>query len=93
MKGGMKHSKKGSKKSSKKGGRKPNPSFTAQIKLTKHISSKLGIPYGPKVVKVAAAVVREVKEKHPEVATDAEKLTEKGIEHYEKNQEHFKSML
>jgi len=66
MSGGAKKSKKASKKSKKsrkmKGG--ANDGFQAFLDLKTKISKDLNVPNGPAPGKVAAAVQKEIKEKH-----------------------------
>ena len=96
---GKKASKKSSKKSSKKGSKKEsnkmdggvNPGFQAFLDLKKHVAQKLGISNGPQAAKVAGAVQREMKEKHPDL--DSVKIAEEGRKHFDKNVDHFKQML
>jgi len=96
---GKKASKKSSKKSSKKASKKSskkmdggiNPGFQAFLDLKKHVATKLGISNGPKAAKVAGAVQKEMKEKHPDL--DAVKIAEEGRKHFDKNVDHFKQML
>lgn len=102
--GGKKSSKKGKKgsKKGKKGSKKQeedestqdggdNPGFRAFLDLKKHIATKLGVSNSPKVGKVAGAVQKDMKEKHPgKNAVDIAKL---GMEHFDKNMDHYKQML
>ncbi len=92
---GKKSSKKASKKASKKSSKKMdggiNPGFQAFLDLKKHVATKLGISNGPKAAKVAGAVQKEMKEKHPDL--DAVKIAEEGRKHFDKNVDHFKQML
>ena len=87
--------KKGSKKSSKnhnndlEGG--INAGFQAFLNLKKHVAETLGISNGPKAAKVAGAVQKEIKEKHPTL--DAVKIAEEGRKHFDANMSHFKQML
>ncbi len=94
-KSSKKASKKSSKKSSKKGSKKMdggvNPGFQAFLDLKKHVAEKLGISNGPQAAKVAGAVQKEMKEKHPEL--DAVKIAEEGRKHFDKNVDHYKQML
>jgi len=89
--------KKSSKKSSKKGSKKfhqdgcVNAGFQAFLDLKKHIAEKLGISNGPQAAKVAGAVQKEMKEKHPDL--DAVKVAEEGRKHFDKNVDHYKQML
>ena len=90
--GAKKSGKKGSKKSSKKsqdGG--VNAGFQAFLDLKKYIATQLGISNGPQAAKVAGAVQKEMKEKHPD--TDAVKIAELGRKHFNANKDHFKQML
>ena len=88
--------KKGSKKSSKKNSAKDleggiNAGFQAFLNLKKHVAEKLGISNGPKAAKVAGAVQKEMKEKHPNL--DAVSIAKKGREHFDANMKQFKQML
>lgn len=92
MEGGAKRKKKGSKKSSKKdmdGG--VNAGFQAFLDLKKHIAEKLGISNGPAAAKVAGAVQKDMKEKHP--GKDAVTIAKAGREHFDANMDHYKQML
>jgi len=89
--GGAKKGKKSSKKSSKKMDGGVNPGFQAFLDLKKHVATKLGISNGPQAAKVAGAVQKEMKEKHPDL--DAVKIAEEGRKHFDKNVDHFKQML
>ncbi len=64
-----------------------NPGFAAFLDLKKFIAEKLAISNGPKAAKVAGAVQREMKEKHP--TYDAVKLSAEGRKHFEKNMARF----
>jgi hypothetical protein len=88
-KSSKKSSKKGSKKSHQDGG--VNAGFQAFLDLKKHIAEKLGISNGPQAAKVAGAVQKEMKEKHPDL--DAVKVAEEGRKHFDKNVDHYKQML
>ena len=95
-KSSKKGSKKGSKKSSKKGSKSSqdggdNPGFRAFLDLKKHIATKLGVSNSPKVGKVAGAVQKDMKEKHP--GKGAVEIAKLGMEHFDKNMEHYKQML
>ena len=86
---GKKHSKEESEESEQDGG--DNPGFRAFLDLKKHIATKLGVSNSPKVGKVAGAVQKDMKEKHPgKNAVDIAKL---GMEHFDKNMDHYKQML
>jgi hypothetical protein len=89
--GGGKKGKKSSKKSSKKMDGGVNPGFQAFLDLKKHVATKLGISNGPQAAKVAGAVQKEMKEKHPDL--NAVKIAEEGRKHFDKNVDHFKQML
>ena len=102
MFGGAK--KRGSKKSSKKGkkgskkqeesseqGGGDNPGFRAFLDLKKHIATKLGVSNSPKVGKVAGAVQKDMKEKHP--GKNAVEIAKLGMEHFDQNMDHYKQML
>ena len=89
--GGSKKGKKSSKKSSKKMDGGVNPGFQAFLDLKKHVATKLGISNGPQAAKVAGAVQKEMKEKHPDL--NAVKIAEEGRKHFDKNVDHFKQML
>ncbi len=65
--------------------------FKAFLDLKKHIATKLGISNGSKAAKVAVAVQKEMKEKHPTL--DAVEIAEEGRKHIDKNVDHFKQML
>jgi hypothetical protein len=99
MDGGAKKKKssnKASKKSSKKGSKKSmdggvNPGFQAFLDLKKHIAEKLGISNGPQAAKVAGAVQKDMKEKHPD--KDAVTIAQEGMKHFDANMEHYKQML
>jgi len=91
-----KGSKKSSKKSSKKGSKKSmdggvNPGFQAFLDLKKHVAEKLGISNGPAAAKVAGAVQKDMKEKHPEL--DAVNIAKEGMKHFDSNMNHYKQML
>lgn len=91
-----KSSNKASKKSSKKGSKKSmdggvNPGFQAFLDLKKHIAEKLGISNGPQAAKVAGAVQKDMKEKHPD--KDAVTIAQEGMKHFDANMEHYKQML
>ena len=95
-KSSKKASKKSSKKASKKGSKSSqdggnNPGFMAFQELRKHIATKLGVSNGPKAGKVAGAVNKDMKEKHPGLS--AVEISKKAIEHFDKNVEHYKQML
>jgi len=81
----------GAKKSSKKMDGGVNPGFQAFLDLKKHVATKLGISNGPQAAKVAGAVQKEMKEKHPDL--NAVKIAEEGRKHFDKNVDHFKQML
>lgn len=83
--------KKSSKKLSKKMDGGNNPGFKAFLDLKKHVATKLGISNGPQAAKVAGAVQKEMKEKHPTL--DAVKIAEEGRKHFDKNVDHYKQML
>ena len=68
-----------------------NPGFQAFLDLKKYIAGKLGISNGPQAAKVAGAVQKDMKEKHPEL--DAVKIAEAGRKHFDANMEHYKQML
>ena len=68
-----------------------NPNFTAFLDLKKHIATKLGVSNGPKVGKVAGAVQRDMKEKFPSLSSV--EISKKGMEHFDKNMDHYKQML
>ena len=103
MEGGAKKkksSKKNSKKNSKKGKKEEeeseieggaNAGFTAFLDLKKYIATKLGVSNGPKVGKVAGAVQRDMKEKFPSLSSV--EISKKGMEHFDKNMDHYKQML
>jgi len=57
----------GGAKSSKKMNGGVNPGFQAFLDLKKHVATKLGISNGPQAAKVAGAVQKEMKEKHPDL--------------------------
>lgn len=91
-----KASKKGSKKASKKGSKKSmdggvNAGFQAFLDLKKHIAEKLGISNGPQAAKVAGAVQKDMKEKHPD--KDAVTIAKEGMKHFDANMAHYKQML
>ena len=79
--------------------------FRAFLDLKKHVALKLGISNGPKAAKVAGAVQREMKEKHPDLDSvkkemkekhpdlDAVKIAEEGRKHFNKNIDYFTQML
>ncbi len=95
-KGSKKASKKGSKKASKKGSKKDldggvNPGFQAFLDLKKYIAEKLGISNGPGAAKVAGAVQKDMKDKHP--GMDAVSLAAEGRKHFDKNMDHYKQMI
>jgi len=82
----------GAKKGSKKGqDGGVNAGFQAFLDLKKYIATQLGISNGPQAAKVAGAVQKEMKEKHPD--TDAVKIAELGRKHFDANKNHFKQML
>jgi hypothetical protein len=88
--------KKGSKKASKKGSKKSmdggvNPGFQAFLDLKKHVAEKLGISNGPAAAKVAGAVQKDMKEKHPD--KDAVTIAKEGMKHFDANMAHYKQML
>jgi hypothetical protein len=94
---GSKKGKKGSKKQeqeeeqeSEQGGG-DNPGFRAFLDLKKHIATKLGVSNSPKVGKVAGAVQKDMKEKHP--GKNAVEIAKLGMEHFDKNMDHYKQML
>ncbi len=94
--GKKKGSKKASKKSSKKGSKKNaeggmNPGFQAFLDLKKYIAEKLGVSNGPIAAKVAGAVQKDMKEKHPDM--DAVSLAAEGRKHFDKNMDHYKQMI
>jgi hypothetical protein len=68
-----------------------NPGFQAFLDLKKFIAEKLGIANGVEAAKVAGAVQKEMKEKHPNL--DAVKIAEEGRKHFEKNIDHYKQMI
>ena len=94
-----KSSKKTSKKTSKKSSKKSskdldggvNAGFQAFLDLKKHVAEKLGVSNGPKAAKVAGAVQKDMKEKHPNL--DSVAISKKGIEHFNANMAHYKQML
>ena len=65
--------------------------FQAFLDLKKHVATKLGISNGPKAAKVAGAVQKEMKEKHPNLNTV--KIAEEGRKHFDKNIDYFIQML
>ena len=95
-KASKKSSKKASKKSSKKGSKKSldggvNAGFQAFLDLKKYIAEKLGVSNGPIAAKVAGAVQKDMKEKHPD--KDAVTIAAEGRKHFDKNMDHYKQML
>ncbi len=68
-----------------------NSGFQAFLDLKKYIAEQLGISNGPKAAKVAGAVQKEMKEKHP--GLDAVKIAEAGRKHFDANKDHFKQMI
>ncbi len=68
-----------------------NPGFQAFLDLKKHIAEKLAISNGPQAAKVAGAVQKEMKEKHPELS--AVEIAKEGRKHFDKNVDHYKQML
>lgn len=89
--GKKKGSKKGTKEETMEGG--VNPGFQAFLDLKKHIANKLGISNGPKAAKVAGAVQKDVKSDKANENLDAVKIAQKGKELFDKNMEHYKSMI
>ena len=68
-----------------------NPGFQAFLDLKKYIATKLRVSNGPKVGKVAGAVQRDMKEKFP--SSSYVEISKKGMEHFDKNMDHYKQML
>ena len=73
------------------GGRATNPGFQAFLDLKKKIAAKLGIPNSPKAGKVAGAVQREIKEKHP--GLEATEVSKKAFALFEANMDKYQNML
>jgi hypothetical protein len=68
-----------------------NPGFQAFLDLKKHVAEKLGISNGPAAAKVAGAVQKDMKEKHPD--KDAVTIAKEGMKHFDANMAHYKQML
>ena len=68
-----------------------NPGFQAFLDLKKYIATKLRVSNGPKVCKVAGAVQKDMKEKYPN--KNNIEIAKLGMEHFDKNMDHYKQML
>jgi hypothetical protein len=68
-----------------------NAGFEAFLNLKKHIAKELGISNGPKAAKVAGAVQKEMKEKHP--GLPAVEISAKGKKHFDDNKEKYEKMV
>ncbi len=68
-----------------------NPGFQAFLNLKKHVAEKLGVSNGPIAAKVAGAVQKDMKEKHPKL--DAVALAAEGIKYFNQNIEHYKQII
>ena len=68
-----------------------NAGFQAFLNLKKHIANKLGISNGPNAAKVAGAVQKDMKEKHP--GMDAVNIAKEGMKHFDANMNHYKQMF
>lgn len=68
-----------------------NAGFQAFLNLKKYIADKLGISNGPDAAKVAGAVQKDMKEKHP--GMDAVNIAKEGMKHFDANMEHYKRIL
>jgi hypothetical protein len=68
-----------------------NAGFEAFLNLKKKIAQKLNVPNSPKVGKIAGAVQKEIKEKHPEMASV--EVSKKAYELFESNVSKYEKML
>ncbi len=68
-----------------------NPGFQAFLELKKYIAEKLGVSNGPIAAKVAGAVQKDMKDKHP--GMDAVSLAAEGRKHFDKNVNNYKQMI
>ena len=71
--------------------RKPNPALKAFAELSKHVSTVLKIPNGPKAKKLAGLVKRDTAELHPNL--DSVSVMKKAIEHFNSKVNHYKEKL
>lgn len=68
-----------------------NAGFQAFLNLKKYIAEKLGISNGKDAAKVAGAVQKDMKEKHP--GMDAVNIAKEGMKHFNANMNHYKQMI
>ena len=68
-----------------------NPGFKAFLDFKKYVAEKLAISNGPKAAKVAGAVQKEMKEKHPGLS--AVEIAEKNRKHFDAIIEKYKTMI
>ncbi len=70
--------------------RKANPSLKAFADLSAFVAKHMGIPNGRDAKLIASKVLKAAKEKHPEIATDPAKVTEKAMEMFKKDMSFYK---
>ena len=68
-----------------------NAGFQAFLNLKKYIAEKLCVSNSPIAAKVAGAVQKDMKEKHP--GMDSVSIAAEGRKHFDKNMEHYKQLL
>jgi len=73
------------------GGRGANPAFQAIAKLRKEISKKYNIPNGIPVVKIASAIIKDIKSKNP--SFDTVQAAEDAIKNFSKISDKYKSII
>ena len=72
-------------------GRLANLALKAFAELSKHVSTVLKIPNGPKAKKLAGLVKRDTAELHPNL--DSVSVMKKAIEHFNSKVDHYKEKL
>jgi len=73
------------------GGRGANPAFQALMKLRKIVASKFNIPNGPPAVKIASAMIKDIKATNP--SYDSVKAADEAIKTFDKISNKYKSMI
>lgn len=73
------------------GGRGVNPSFQALMKLRKEVAKRFNIPNGPPAVKIASAMIKDIKTQNP--SYDSVKAADEAIKNFDKISNKYKSMI
>jgi len=73
------------------GGKGINPSFQALIKLRKEVAKRFNIPNGPPAVKIASAMIKDIKAQNP--SYDSVKAADEAIKNFDKISNKYKSMI